>query len=100
MKLTHKKLNYKDAGTEYLSSIQCAILLDPICTVIENFLSKSYIVPKVDHTPTPSLSVMFTLKDRFSIVFYTNTHNGQSMNYEIHKCMGIRLILKFGTTAV
>ena len=51
MKLTLKKSNYKDAVTEYLSSNLYTILLDNICIVINNGLSKPYIVPKVGHPP-------------------------------------------------
>ena len=77
MKLIVQKLNYKDTSTVYVSSNLCTILLDHICTVVNNGISKPYTVPNVGHTP-PSLSFMLALKYGFSMVFYTNTHNGQS----------------------
>ena len=74
VKLTHKKLNYKDVVTDYVSSIQCAILLDHISIVINDGLSKPYTVSKVGHIP-PSFSAMFALIDWFNVVFCTNTYN-------------------------
>ena len=58
MKLTQKKLNYKDAVTEYLSSNLCTIILDNICTVVKNGLSIPYTGPKVDYTPLHSQSYL------------------------------------------
>ena len=57
---------------------------------------EAYTVSEVESI-SPSFPVIFALTDGFSIVLYTNTHNAQSMNCRIHKCMGICLILKFGT---
>ena len=51
MKLTKKKLTYKDVVTEYFSSNLSTLLSDHINSVVKNSLSKPYIVPKVDYPP-------------------------------------------------
>ena len=92
-------LNDKNVVTEYLSILQCRLLLDHITTVIHNGLSNHYKVSKVDVIPS-SLSVIFKFEDGFIVVSYNNTYSDQSTSFTIHKYSKIRLILKFVMTLI
>ena len=53
--------------------------------------------PKEHVSDTPaSFSAMYALKDGYNLVMYSMTHRFSPLHVTIHKCMGVRLILKCG----